>query len=88
MAKVKEMKKEAAKQLTEEQLAKLQGIVRELNSMQAKVGELESQKYELLETVKAGRGALAELQKELQDEYGDVNIDINTGAIVEDAGNS
>lgn len=88
MAKVKEMKKEVAKQLTEEQLAKLQGIVKELNSMQSRIGDLESQKYELLLAVKSGRGILKEFQEELQKEYGDVNIDINTGAIVEDAGNS
>jgi hypothetical protein len=88
MAKVKEMKKEVAKQLTEEQLAKLQGIVKELNAMQSRIGDLESQKYELLIAVKSGRGILKEFQEELQKEYGDVNIDINTGAIVEDAGNS
>lgn len=89
MAKVKEMNVEAAEQhISEEQLTKLQGIVKELNMLQGRIGELESQKYDLLAAVKTGREMLEGVQKELQEEYGDITINIETGAITEDAGNS
>ena len=88
MAKVKNLKKEAPKQITEEQLAKLQGLVKEMNNLQATIGGLEAQKYDLLANLRAANEMLQEVRKELEGEYGDVQIDIQTGAIIEDAANS
>lgn len=88
MAKVKNMKKEAPKQISEEHLGKLQGIVKEINNMQMQIGGLEAQKAEVLKQLTAGREILDGLRKEMEEAYGDVQIDISTGAIIEDAANS
>lgn len=88
MAKVKNIKKEATKKISEEHLAKLQGIVKELNNMQMQIGGLEAQKADLLTQMRSGREILDGLRKEMEEAYGNVQIDINTGVIVEDAVNS
>jgi hypothetical protein len=84
MAKVKNIK-ETPKQISEEHLAKLQGIVKEINNMQMQIGGLEAQKHEVLKQLSAGREILDGLRSEMEEAYGDVQIDINTGAIIEDA---
>lgn len=87
MAKVKNIK-ETPKQISEDHLSKLQGIVKEINNMQMQIGGLEAQKAEVLKQMSSGREILDGLRKEMEEAYGDVQIDINTGAIIEDAANS
>lgn len=88
MAKVKNIKPEAPKSIKPEQLEKLQGLVKELNNIQMAIGGLEAQKASYIKNLEAGQEVLAGLRKELEEEYGSVQIDINTGAILEDAANS
>ena len=72
---------EEPKKITEFQLKELQEIVNRINSAQLNLGQSESQKYALLQGIQGLQKQLLEKQKSLQEEYGDVNIDIQDGSI-------
>lgn len=67
--------------LTEEQLSKLQELVGSINNLQTQIGGLEVQKHQALHQVGALQEQLSEFQAELQEEYGDVSINIQDGEI-------
>lgn len=69
------------KKIKEEQLTKLQELVRSFNQHQLKLGELEIEKHGVLHSVSNVQQNLQEYQEELIKEYGDVIIDINDGKI-------
>ncbi len=77
MAKTKDLK------INEEQLAKLQGLVKAINSGQLQIGRHETQKLMIANEMFAIESNLKDFQKELEEEYGTVNINIETGAITE-----
>ena len=77
----------AIPKIKKEQLEKLQNIVNQVNQLQMQIGGLESQKHELLHMIASGKKQLDEFQLELNKEYGDVSIDINTGEIKENEPN-
>jgi len=72
---------EEPKKITEFQLKELQEIVNRINTAQLSLGQSESQKYALLQGIQGLQKQLLEKQKSLQEEYGDVNIDIQNGSI-------
>jgi len=72
---------EEPKKITEFQLKELQEIVNRINTAQLSLGQSESQKYSLLQGIQGLQKQLLEKQKSLQEEYGDVNIDIQNGSI-------
>jgi hypothetical protein len=72
---------EVVKQLTKEELTKLQELVGKINQTQAQVGGLEAQKHELLKFFSVQNEELGVFQKELEEVYGNVSIDIQTGDI-------
>jgi|TARA_R100001082_G_scaffold47517_1_gene25387 exonuclease VII small subunit len=72
---------EEPKKITEFQLKELQEIVNRINSAQLNLGQSESQKYALLQGIQGLQKQLLEKQKSLQEEYGDVNINIQDGSI-------
>ena len=72
---------EEPKKITEFQLKELQEIVNRINTAQLNLGQSESQKYALLQGIQGLQKQLLEKQKSLQEEYGDVNIDIQNGSI-------
>jgi vacuolar-type H+-ATPase subunit D/Vma8 len=76
--KVKDLRPE---KITKEQLSKMQNVVRAVNEGQQQLGILESQKHALLHEVMQLQGMINEIQKELQEEYGKVDININDGVI-------
>ena len=76
--KVKDLRPE---KISEEQLGKMQNVVRAINEGQQQLGILESQKHALLHEVMQLQGMINEIQKELQEEYGKVDININDGVI-------
>jgi ribosomal protein L1 len=81
-------KKETAK-ITEEELKNVQMYVNALQQLQTQIGSHEMAKYEMMENVKAVRAKLAEVQKGLEETYGDVSINLQDGTITSnDAGNS
>ena len=85
MSKVKELNQEV--RLTETELKDLKAIVGEINEVQMQIGGIEAHKHELLHSIALKTTALKDLQKTLEEIYGAVNIDLNTG-IVTDAPNS
>ena len=67
--------------ITEEQLKAIQEIVAPINNMQMEIGRMESRKHMLMHEVGMLQGKLQEQQKALEEEYGKVNINIQTGEI-------
>ena len=72
---------EEPKKITEFQLKELQEIVNRINNAQLSLGQSESQKYGLLQGIQGLQKQLLDKQKSLQEEYGDVNINIQNGSI-------
>jgi len=68
------------KKITEEQLEKLVKIQRELNSILANIGVLESQKHSLLHQLADFNIESEDFKSELQAEYGSININLEDGS--------
>lgn len=66
--------------ITEKQLEKLNGFVNAINQGQAQVGVIESQKHELLHQLAQVQSELRGFQKDLEDEYGKISINIQDGS--------
>ncbi len=73
-----------SKKLTQEELKELQEAVNAMNNLQLQIGGLEAQKHELLHSMETAKSTLADVQKKLEDVYGQVSVDISTGDIKED----
>jgi predicted nucleic acid-binding Zn-ribbon protein len=71
------------KKITTEQLEKLVKIQRELNSILANIGVLESQKHSLLHQLADFNKESEDFKSELQAEYGTININLEDGSYVE-----
>lgn len=67
-----------------EQLTKLQELVGKINQLKAQVGDLEVQKHHALHSISEVGEELNSFQLELNNEYGDVSINIQDGTISED----
>ena len=68
--------------ITEEQLQKLQKFVQTLNQAQMQLGQLDVQKHSLLHQTVEIQGQLQTFQKELEEEYGKVSVNIQDGTYV------
>jgi vacuolar-type H+-ATPase subunit D/Vma8 len=66
-------------QLTEEQLRILKSKLEALTRIHAEIGLLDSKKHELLHDAVGAKTKLQDYQKELQEEYGDISINIEDG---------
>ena len=66
--------------ITEKQLEKLNGFVNAINQGQVQVGAIESQKHELLHQLAQVQSELRGFQKDLEDEYGKISINIQDGS--------
>ena len=73
-----------SKKLTQEELKELQEAVNGMNNLQLQIGGLEAQKHELLHSMEEAKVKLAEVQKKLEEVYGQVSVDIQTGDIKEE----
>ena len=67
--------------VTEEQLNKIQNIVDRINHSQMSIGQLEARKHQILHMLAGVNDELALLQKELTDQYGTHDINIQDGSI-------
>jgi|TARA_R110000803_G_scaffold97354_4_gene165511 hypothetical protein len=67
--------------ITNEQLIKLQGIVKAINTTQAEIGMLESRKHNLLHQVFEFQQVLSKFQTEIKEQYGTDEINISDGKI-------
>jgi len=80
-AKIKELKGIKPEKITAEQLEKVQKAVSDINRVQIEVGSLEVKKHEMIHGMGQLRETLGELQDELQEEYGTIDVNINNGEI-------
>ncbi len=69
--------------LNEKELKSLQENVSKLNQVHIELGRLENQKHKILHQVNEIESMFDELQKELEEKYGKVNINIETGEFEE-----
>jgi len=69
------------KNISKEQLQGLQGLVQQLNAIQVEIGRLETRKHTLNHDFSRLQESLQEENIALRKEYGEVNINIQDGAI-------
>jgi len=69
--------------IKDEQLEKLQALVTSINQGQLELGRLETQKHILLHQVKEVQDELGKFQSELEEEYGDVSVNVQDGTYEE-----
>lgn len=74
---------EKLNKLTEDELKSLQENVSKLNQVHIELGRLENQKHKILHEVNDVEKLFDELQKQLEDKYGKVSIDISNGQLSE-----
>ena len=69
--------------IKDEELKKIQELVSNVNTLQLQVGQLETQKHGALHQLSAIQKELGDFQKELEDSYGKVSINIQDGTYEE-----
>jgi len=69
--------------ISEKQLEQLQKFVQGLNQAQAQLGQFEIEKHNLLHQASEIQAQLQKFQKELEEEYGKVSINIQDGSYTE-----
>ena len=69
--------------ITDEELKSIQEKVNDINQAQMQIGGLEVQKNIALEKVKVGQMDLQVIQKELEEKYGKVSVNLTDGTISE-----
>jgi hypothetical protein len=77
-----------SKKLSEVELKELQEVIGKINEVQMQIGGLEMQKQELILVGVEAKKALGETQKTLEETYGQVQIDIQTGESKENESDS
>lgn len=71
------------KKLEKKELEQLTELINKSNGIAANIGVLETQKFNLLQSIMQTDVELQKLQTDLKEKYGDVNINIATGEIIE-----
>ena len=77
MSKVKEL----VAKVESGELSNLQELVKVMNQTQLQIGGLEAQKHDYLHELVNIKNKLNEFQKTLEDKYGNVSVDIQSGEI-------
>ena len=67
--------------IKDEELVKLQALVNQISQAQMELGQVESRKFDLIAAIPAFRKELETFQKELEEEYGKVTINVQDGTI-------
>ena len=80
-AKIKELKIEKPKKITDKQLEKVQVAINSINRTQLEIGSMEVKKHEMIHAMSVSRDELTALQVEFEKEYGTFDIDIQNGTI-------
>jgi len=75
--------KSKATHLTTDELTPIQKLIGEINRCKMELGSIEMRKHDLLHLITNLQEGLGKQQKSLNDKYGDVDVDINTGEIKE-----
>lgn len=69
------------KKIKKEELESIQTLVKQINSGQLQIGQLETQKHMLLHQIAEVQKGLKNLQDDLEKEYGKINVNIEDGTI-------
>ena len=69
------------KKIEKEELESIQNLVKQINSGQLQIGQLETQKHMLLHQIAEVQKGLKNLQEDLEKKYGKVNVNIEDGTI-------
>ena len=67
--------------IKDEELVRLQALVNQISQAQMELGQVESRKFDLIAAIPAFRKDLETFQKELEEEYGKVTINVQDGTI-------
>ena len=67
--------------ISDEQLKSIQDVISPINNAQMELGRLECMKHRLCHDVTELQAKLQIIQKELEEQYGTVNVNIQTGEI-------
>lgn len=67
--------------ITDEQLKEVQSVINASNQIKLEVGNISARKHMLLHELDNVNKKLSEVNSALEEEYGKVDIDINTGEI-------
>ena len=70
-----------SEKITEEQLKEIQKIVSTTNQIKLEIGNVEARKYMLLNELSSVNKMMSDVSAKLEEEYGKMDIDINTGKI-------
>jgi len=70
-----------AKKISKENLNKLQSLIKSLNQAQMDIGAVELQKIQAISMFNSVNNAFTQLQQELREKYGDVDINAIDGTI-------
>tara|TARA_R100000900_G_scaffold7770_3_gene7866 strand:+ start:37 stop:327 length:291 start_codon:yes stop_codon:yes gene_type:complete len=71
------------KKITDEELKSVQEKVNAINQVQMQIGGLEVQKTLGIETLKGHQQELQVIQKQLEDKYGKVSVNLTDGTLTE-----
>ncbi len=71
------------KKITDEELKSVQEKVSNINQVQMQIGGMEVQKNIALDTIKASQMDLQTIQKDLEEKYGKVSVNLQDGTITE-----
>ena len=69
------------KKIEKEELESIQNLVKQINSGQLQIGQLETQKHMLLHQIAEIQKGLKNLQEDLEKKYGKVNVSIEDRTI-------
>ena len=72
-----------AEKLTKLELKTLQETVQKINQVHVELGRLENQKHKIMHNMDEMDQDFADLQKEFEDKYGKVSINIESGELSE-----
>jgi len=67
--------------ITEDQLNRIQDQVKRINNFQLEVGIVETKKHAILHQIGSIQNEILETQKELEEQYGTADVNIETGQI-------
>jgi len=70
-----------ASKVTGEELAKLQEVVKSINTFHFEIGKLEAQKHQYLHALSVHGDSIKELQNELETKYGTADVNLTDGSI-------
>lgn len=67
--------------IKDEELKEIQQIISASNKIKLDIGNIEARKHVLLHELDAVQKAMGDINTKLEEEYGKIDVDINTGAI-------